>query len=205
MDGYWKMAESNSIAGIKIYITWDIASLKKWLSAVRHVEAGVKLQAQWMPYYNALDYYQLVARNLISQKYASLYVGYAPRYAAWKDMMGLTNGFWRVRDDLLKSLTVHSVGRGVWITKYFSGVPKGIKDSGGKSWFTTPSVRKGKRKEIAWYGKIMEWGGVYVDKRGKPQEHPPRPLFTPTLAEYKRGGYWNRYLMAQAAIRARWR
>ena len=49
----------------------------------------------------------------------------------------------------------------------------GVMDSGKKSWFG--KADKGPRKEIAWYGRMGEYG-----RTGQPA----RPLFEPTLDEY---------------------
>ena len=60
-----------------------------------------------------------------------------------------------------------------------AGIPEGAMDSGGKSW--TGEGDKGERKPIAMYARLLEFGG----DAGKGGKHPPRPVFQPTLKEFR--------------------
>ena len=123
---------------------------------------------------------QQLIGNLTSQKFASSYSDYSARYAIWKGAYGRIsrgNAFWQLYGDLLKAIQIKKT---YWNGKIstFVGIPPGIYDSGGKSWFGKGD--KGKPKEILMYAIVMEKGGDY----GSAGYHPPRPLFEPTEREF---------------------
>ena len=121
----------------------------------------------------AVDYKQFLLAAIFSGRYDSLYAGYNLRYSAWKAEYGRATGFWTLFGDLVQNIKFFKTGTG-----WFTGVPEGVFDSGGKSWLGHGD--KGESKEIAWYGWIMELGGSY----GRGGKHPARPIFGPTLEEF---------------------
>lgn len=148
----------------------DMARLKAAmvkLSVSAHEQAENKI-----PKLGAIQFRDRVADAILSQKYVGIDWDYSESYADWKAAQGKNDGYWRLAGDLVASLSISKLGNG-----WFSGVPVGIKDSGGKSY------GKGKSRDIAWYGRIIEWGGIFNSSQGA-QTHKPRPVFVPTLKEF---------------------
>lgn len=73
---------------------------------------------------------------------------------------------------------------------YMVGVPSDVMDKGGKSWYYRPWLGQtkiyGDPKPIAMYARILEYGAIFRDKRGRRQEHPKRPVFGPSILGYRR-------------------
>lgn len=127
----------------------------------------------------AKAYYKLLMGNITSGKYPnknSSESSYNPRYLEWKkENYGFTDP-WHLGGDLTKHITTYKSGGVRRI-----GIPKGIYDKGGKSWFSR-SGRGGKKvgppKEITWYAYMIETGeSKYL--KGK-----ARSVFTPTLSDF---------------------
>lgn len=159
-------------------ISWSIndTHFRRIIFAIEKMISMAILQKKDLPYKSAIDYKQLLVQNILTQKYASTYSPYSPWYAHWKTVTMLSGShFWRLYGDLLKAITTRQATNG-----YFSGVPSGVMDSGGKSLFGTRKNPRGKRKPIAMYGRVME-GGL--------NNHPARPVFGPTRDEYARSGW----------------
>lgn len=132
------------------------------------------------------EYRLLVINNLLTQKFATGYRPYSPKYAKWKTQtMMLGSQFWRLYGDLVNNIEVFKVG-----DTFMGGIKAGVMDSGGKSWFSTPARRLGKPKEIVMYAKKLE---------------KDRPLFEPTRQEYKNSGYPARGILALRKIGAGWK
>ena len=102
-------------------------------------------------------------------------------YKKWKKDHGkMGMGFWKLFGDLFRSLQTSKIGRqSRWRAGYFAGVPRGAKDSGGKSWYGKGD--KGPSKSIEQIGTWMEGG-----RRGQPA----RPIFGPTTEGYIKSGAW---------------
>lgn len=126
----------------------------------------------------AEGYVEEVREAIISSKYSSKYQDYNERYEEWKHKHGKGLRFWDLFGDLISNLHAFPVESG-----FFGGIPSGTMDSGGKSWLGKGD--KGPSKDIAWYGWIMEEGGVFVGNAGVTQRHPKRALFTPVFNSYK--------------------
>ena len=144
----------------------------------------------------AVDYYQLVIKNIMGK--TRPIPGYVPRYRAWKYEYGW-EGYpspWRLRGDLVKSLTAFRNTGGGW----YGGVPRGA-SAGGKSWFGKGSKgASGKMKSIGKYGWVMEYGGSWP----RAGAHPPRPVFGPSAKEYAAQGWRKRGAEALSRIRKAW-
>jgi len=150
------------ILGIGIRL--DEKDVRRWLGSLNRIQSRIRYHSNRVPQLQAIDYMYLVIGNIVGQKGMSGYTKYTDRYEQWKREMGLYGkGFWRLYDDLTKAITFmrvpmesgrYAVGGYAW----FSGVPSGVMDSGGKSWYSEGGMREGESKEIAWYGRIMEYG-----------------------------------------------
>ena len=77
---------------------------------------------------------------------------------------------------------------------WMGGVPSGEMDSGNVSWFGRGD--RGRRLPIALYARWMEFG-----RRGQPE----RPLFQPTLVEYRTGKAIEQFGKSMAKIRGAWK
>ena len=157
-----------------IQIQFNQADLRRWISAIyrikRRVRGRVKEQMQMDC---AIEYHQLVHKNIMSEKYAP-FTAYAGAYEKWKKKRNYKYpGWWKLNLDLVNALTIFKQGDG-----YVGGVPPGAMDMGGKSY------GKGRAYKIAKYGWIAEWGGSFAG-----QKHPARAVFKPTMDEYAKDGW----------------
>ncbi len=155
-----------------IQIQLNQKELTRWLNALNNVEKAAKLWTEdLMQRKMAIDYYQLVAKNIVSGKYASGWT-YSDAYGPWKASKYPGRPFWKLTGDLMKSLTTWKDSSG----GYRSGIPSGV--MGGRSW----SLKSPKRS-ISMYGRYGEYG-----RKGQPA----RPLFEPTRKEYAADGHKKR-------------
>lgn len=152
-----------------IQIQFNQADLIRWMSALRRVKRRAHSQIKTQMQMNcAIEYHQLVHKNIMSEKYAP-FTAYEDRYAKWKKKKGYKYpGWWKLNLDLVNALTIFKQGDG-----YVGGIPPGVMDSGGKSY------GEGRAYLIAKYGWIAEWGGIFAG-----QKHPARAVFKPSMDEY---------------------
>ena len=134
----------------------------------------------------ATDYYQLVYRNIMSQRYAGSYAPYHPSYAKWKQRVAVTMDFWRLFDELLKNLRAFRVeGNNPGEVAYMGGVDD-------------TATFEGKR--IAMYGTAVEEG-----KFGPGKAKKPRPVFWPSALEYAHKPWKDRNYQSLNKIKEAWR
>jgi hypothetical protein len=130
----------------------------------------------------ALKYLEKVRRDIIANAYVGKWGSrarrYSPRYDWWKHVTAGSSGrFWDLYGDLISKLQIFRVDGNNWMT----GVPEGVTDRGGKSWFDTGSKTIGKSKSIAMYGNVLEFG---LQGGGSAGNHPARPIFEPALVNF---------------------
>lgn len=179
---------------IEISMKVNETDLRKVTRAIDKVSRRSPKIAMDMQKKCAIEYYQLVAKNILSGKYR--FVPYNERYADWKARNYGALPFWVLGGDLVRSLTVKRMDS----RSFFGGVPQGIKDSGGKSYSGA-----GRSKEIAWYGKIAEEGGTFTTRSGKRQKHPPRPVFGPSRRDFANNKWKRQGDTALGEIKKIWR
>ena len=137
----------------------------------------------------------------MTQRFAGGYAPYNTRYARWKEQFAATTGYHVLKGDAIKALTVQKVRVYKWVQIWFSGIPEGVKDTGGKSWLYPLGSLKGKPKSIAMYMYVGEYGGNY----GKGGKHPKRAVFGPSMVEYSRQGQKKRGGEYLKDIERQWR
>jgi len=171
---------------INIGIGFIRTDLTKFVSAVRMVKAEVNNQTMEMSRKCAIDYYQLVQKNIMFQKYS--YPPLEERYAEWKAEQGSSpDMFWYLFGDLMQALTAFVVPKeGAYGSSWMGGIPAGVYDSGGKSMFGG----KGAPRLIATYAAVNE-------KR--------RPLFKPTGLDFARKGWKKRGRESLRIIKRKWK
>jgi len=150
------------------------ADAQRIMSALSGLTQVVKTQGlETLPWKCAVDYYQLVMKNIQHRRAPS--PGYSKRYRNWKyeyGWMGYPSP-WKLKGDLVASLGAYKFGEG-----YLGGVQPGKMDSGGKSWFGKGKKgAKGPSKSIEMYGRV---------------EESKRPVFEPTMKEYEKEGFQKR-------------
>jgi len=159
-----------------IYHTLNKRDIDRIEHACERVLAQARIEREDLPYRSAREFRGLLFNNIMTQKYATGYAPYSPRYAEWKTQtMMMGSQFWRLFGDMLNSLTIEMKDDG-----WFAGIPGDVMDSGGKSWFGTPESRRGKSKPVSMYASVMELGL---------NNHPARPVFGPTTEEYAVDGW----------------
>jgi hypothetical protein len=136
----------------------------------------------------AVKAHQEVIAAIVTQKYAGRYVPYgttpgSERYKKWKLIYGSGSGksaYWQLWGNLLRNITFWKERFGGTHHGWMAGIPKGAMDTGGKSWFTTLGSVKGVAKPIAFYARVLEFGGRF----GVGGTHHPRPVFTYVLKDF---------------------
>ena len=125
-----------------------------------------------LPMRSAIDYFTRVSANIASQKFAGQWAPLNQRYREWKIFaFGVDKGFWVMSGILQKSLTAFKVEKG-----WFGGIPEGAM-APRMSWF---GDKPGTPISVAEYGYWTEYGR---------NNQPERPLFRPTLEEFKDEGW----------------
>ena len=167
-----------------IGVRFDNADLRRWVNALRMVEVKATVEVENnMQRLCAVELSQDVYNAIKGGKYS--YQAYSPRYAKWKSENHPGKPFWGLAFDLANNLQAFRVTGG-----WGAGVPAGILDSGGKSWFGSAGYEKGGRREIAMYGAVNETR---------------RPLFKLETQRYASGDWKNRGRVALREIGKRWR
>jgi len=161
-------------------IVFNKNQIENILQASRKLKTFVEKERYELPRQFAGHYYKVLITNLNSGKHmGSFQYGRTPgsrRYLKWKaDYGSADKGPWRLADDLIKSIKVTSYNNG-----YLTGIRSELKDRGGKSWFGTKDKPKGKKKPIAMYARVLEFGM----EDNPDQYHPPRPMFGPALEDF---------------------
>lgn len=184
-------AVNGALSQIRIY--FDANQLRRWMSALNDVEKRVPFQVtENMQRTCSIDYAHRVMRNIMGGRYGAgspPVPSYHPRYARWKLENFGNIGTWRLKGDLVRNITFFKVENG-----WMGGVPNGVYDSGGKSWYGQGD--RGGTKEIARYGRANEFG---LHKR---------PVFGPTRQEYMEDaddGWMKRGEEVLVRIGQRWR
>lgn len=170
----------------KFAIRFDTAEYMRHWYARWRVNRIALSESKRLPRKCAVDYYQLVHKNIMSQRYAGSYPAYHPRYLKWKKQIAPSLDFWRLHDALVSNLRAFRV---------YGGLPGEVAYMGG----IDDSVSY-KGKSIAMYGKAVEEG-----KFGKGTATKPRPVFWPTGLEYSQGPMRSRQYQSLAKIKSAWR
>lgn len=171
----------------------EIPDLKKVIRGFARVRRAVEREKFNLPMRHAVDYRDLLSFNITSQKYASGYAPYNTRYEAWKTQYFANMGFHMMRSTMVSNLTVY---RGRYKNWVFSGLPPGLTVP-GSSWFGPPG--KGKSVPVSMYAWVNEYGGNWGHGY-----HPARPVWRPSLQEYKTEGAINRGKESLEIIRRSW-
>lgn len=184
---------------------FDQNDLTRWFRAVANIKRAVPEIADAMCKDCAIQYADDVVQAISRMGRPS--PAYSKRYRVWKSEYGRM-GYpspWRLGGDLQNSITAYPSRMGArnrtlkWTKAWVGGVPEGVMDSGGKSWFGTGS--SGKSKKIAMYGTVGEYGGLWP----RAGLHPERPVFGPARDEFWSGGKMFEYGdIAQSKILALW-
>jgi len=167
--------------------------LRRWYRACDKELLTAKLETDRLPFRMATDYADLIRVNITTAKYGSAYQAYNLRYFDWKyNVFNAKGHFWKLRGELLKAISVfkHKDGK---LKGWMGGIPSGEMDSGNVSWLGKGD--KGRRLPIALYARWMEFG-----RRGQPE----RPLFQPTLVEYRTGKAIEQFGRSMAKIKGAW-
>ena len=134
----------------------------------------------------ATDYYQLVLKNIMSQRYAGAYPAYHPSYAKWKEQAVSKMDYWRLFDNVIRNLRAFRVdGNEAGQVAYMGGIDDSASANG---------------KSIALYGHAVEDGNFGAGKAKK-----PRPVFWPTALEYAIKPWRDRNYQSLNRIKGNWR
>ena len=156
-----------------IQIQLNKVEYERWLRALDKVLlVSERVIKNDMQYICAVKYAHLVVENIYNQKHMGNYAPLDEKYREWKEKHFPNKGFWRLGDDLTRNISIFKYKKG-----FMGGVPAGVMDSGGKSWY-----RGGERaapREIALYGAASEFASVR-------KKQPARPIFTPSMEEFSK-------------------
>lgn len=172
--------------------------IRRITRALERVKRSVNREREELPYRMAVDYVNLLRRNIMTQKFAGSYAPYNPRYAKWKEQYFATTGYWVMRGEIINNLTTYR-DRG-YKNRWIGGLPPSLSMVPSSSWFYPPGAGGQKPKSINMYAYVNEYGGNYSG-----YSHPARPIFRPTKVEYERGNFRRRGLEALQLIGRSWR
>jgi len=167
-------------------IRFSRTDLRRWLSAVVRVQATAIRERNRLPRTCSIDYYQLVYRNIVSQKHTGGYPLYHPRYAKWKERVAAQMDYWRLFNILLKNLKSFRVQSEQDEVAYMGGIDNNAVGRHGK--------------KIAMYGTAVETGYFGPGTRRK-----PRPIFKPSGIEYSNKSWKRRNFSSLNKIKEAWR
>lgn len=180
---------------IELEMIWNKGDIRRFHRALDRVVRAVAREKVELPYRCAVDYVNLLTRNIMTQKYAGGYPPYNPRYANWKAQYFATTGFWVMRGVIVAALSVYRAGHK---QRWIGGLPPNVGMVPGSSWYGPPG--RGKPKSVNMYAYVNEYGGTYGGAY-----HPPRPVFRPTKVEYEYSGFPRRIRETQDIIGRSWR
>jgi hypothetical protein len=176
---------------LNLQCSFDKAELQKIYKNLSKVDRVVKGLARTLPRDASRQYSELVRNAIINGRGIRAYAKYSPHYKAWKDAKGFGGKFWKLQGDLERATGSYKIKDTGTVCEYLGGIKAGIKDSGNKNWGL-----KGPTKDIAWYGRIMEFG-----RKGQPA----RPLFGPMALKYYRTSYGRLCNKQFGIIKSLWR
>jgi len=153
---------------MKIKIEFIKSDLVRINAALTRLEQAAISARDNLPLRNAMDYIELLTKNITSQKYMPAPGGYHDRYDKWKKQQNVGMEYWLLGRDLINNLSVFG-HEGGWV----GGIPDDAYESQSKSWLRPMGAAGGKRKKIKIYG----WANEGL-----------RPIFSPTKEEYKQNG-----------------
>jgi hypothetical protein len=180
--------------GNAVQIRFVSFQYNRWKRATEKEQTTAFLEEDRLPYRMATDYSDLLRVNITSGKFDAGYKPYNLRYFDWKYFVfGSNYGFWRLRGELFRAISVFKQRSGR-IKGWMGGIPSGETDSGNVSWLGKGD--RGRPVPIAQYARWMEFG-----RRGQPE----RPLFQPTLVEYRTGGAVKQLAATSIKFRGAWR
>jgi hypothetical protein len=171
-EAYTSVIHEARGALLGINIRFKVPDLNRWLNAQKKIEQTAKGYIEnEMQRKCAVIYANMVVSNILGGKHGAQTPPsprYHEKYAAWKGQYFPEKGTWQLKGDLVQNVRSFKVSGG-----WMGGVPNGVMDSGGKSWFGQGDA--GPSKSIAWYGKINE---------------SKRPIFGPTAREFATSDAW---------------
>lgn len=138
----------------------DIANAVR---AIDKLEQAIIREEDRLPMECAVDFYQLMIQNIMSEKYSTNYAPYSVRYSKRKQKEGKPfPGWWKYSRELVGALTAFKVENG-----WMGGIPASAYNTEGR--------------QIAEYGGA----GEFKDVR---EEQPARPVFYPSMIEFSKNG-----------------
>ena len=142
-----------------------------------------------LPLNMSIGYVNLIRQNILTGKYDASYPPYSERYYHWKYfIVGSSGGFWFLKGYLFNALVSFRFQNG-----WMGGVPPGLLVE-GSSWYGKGYT--GKPAYIGEYARWMEYGTL---------RQPARPLFTPTLEEYKSDSALKEAIKSLKKVGSQWR
>lgn len=178
------------IEGLRI--VFEPNDLRRVIRAMNRIMRAVDREKVELPYRMATDYVFLLMKNIMSQKHMGGYPLYNERYRKWKSQYFMMRGFWIMRGEVVKNLTVFR-DRG-YKNRWYGGLAPDAGMVPGSSWFMPPG--SGKPKSINMYAYLNEFGGT---------KSPKRPIFTPTKEEYEKDGFRKRVRESRNLIGRSWK
>lgn len=172
---------------------FDPADFMRIMRALEGLEQESKRLENELPRHNAIDYSQLLHKNISSGANIPN-VPYNERYAKWKRDYGLFQSVWQLNQFVMNSIAFWKASGKSWR----AGIPAGVSDAGGTSWLGQGNL--GDPKPIAMYAKVVEYG-LWQGRKG----YKARPVFGPTKEEYEKEGFTKRGERALKSLGNRWR
>lgn len=142
----------------------------------------------------AKEYKEKLVFNISTEKYGALYQPLSEKYVKWKQDNADHTGFWKMYGTLMNSISIRDTPKG-----YSVGVEKNVLPAQSSSWWKPKKITP--VWMYAWYGEK----GYSIRKVGfLMRRQVPRPVFTPTTAEFKILNWQRAGKLTVAKIRRTW-
>ena len=167
-----------------IALTWEENDFNRYIAALDNVANAIRDEKRNLPYRCAVDFSNLLLQQISSQAYQL--ASNRKRYREWKLGRVSHLDHWILDGDLVSSITAFRHGTG-----WMGGIPSGVYDKGGKSWYGG-----GPPKEISRYARWLEYG-----RTGQPE----RPVVQPTTVLYRNHGYLKQLRLTKRNVESKWK
>jgi len=164
-----------------IYIYPNMDDLKRILFALAKVQSAAQIEVVDITYRSAVDYQHLVIFNISTQKFAGGW-SYSEKYGKWKREQNVGMDFWKLFGDLIYNIKLFRIPGPFGRVQWMAGVDPTAIASRSSQMFG----KKQKQERISKYARWLEYGRPGKGEGGR---QPPRPVFGPTMFEYRQDGF----------------
>lgn len=180
---------------------WDPRFLRQQFYALDRLEKVLSEENKKITQDLAQEFRKELIYNILTQKYAGGYEPLSKIQMEYKEKHGLPPDFWIQWGDLLKTISLRATPKGFSV-----GVERNVMPSRSSSFLKKHEDGSGPRTPVWKYFWYNEFGrGPFSAKGVSVSRQPARPVFVPTMKEFKAEFLVARREKAWQKIRSAWR